>query len=108
MRVPPGNPPLRSMPQGPIFGPIMRVEVYTTRVCPYCVSAKSLLKKRDIPYTEIDVSGDHDKRVWLAKTSGQKTVPQIFIDGQPVGGFTELAALDKSGELAARLSAPAP
>jgi glutaredoxin 3 len=86
----------------------MRVHVSTTQVCPYCVAAKSLLKKRDIAYEEIDVSGDHDKRAWLAKTSGQKTVPQIFIDGKPVGGFTELAALDKSGELAARLAAPAP
>jgi glutaredoxin 3 len=91
-----------------MFGVIMRVHVYTTQVCPYCVAAKSLLKKRDIAYEEIDVSGDHDKRAWLAKTSGQKTVPPIFIDGKPVGGFTELAALDKSGELAARLAAPAP
>ena len=82
----------------------MRVEVYTTRVCPYCVAAKRLLNKRGIAYAEIDVSGDHDKRQWLVEQSGQRTVPQIFIDGEPIGGFTELDALDRSGELAARMS----
>jgi glutaredoxin 3 len=82
----------------------MRVEVYTTRVCPYCVAAKRLLNKRGIAYAEIDVSGDHDKREWLVAQSGQRTVPQIFIDGEPIGGFTELDALDRSGELAARMS----
>ncbi len=83
----------------------MRVQVYTTSFCPYCVAAKSLLKKRGIAFDEIDVSHDHDKRDWLVKQSGQKTVPQIFIDDQSVGGFTELDALDKSGELAKRIAA---
>jgi len=58
-----------------------------------------LLKKRKIAFTEIDVTGDHDKRRWLVETTGQRTVPQIFIDGKPIGGSDELALLDRRGEL---------
>ena len=79
------------------------VKVYTTTVCPYCFRAKALLAKRGIAYEEINVSNDPDKRAWLVKTTGQKTVPQIFIDGQPIGGSDELAALDRAGELAKRV-----
>jgi glutaredoxin 3 len=75
------------------------VIIYTTRVCPYCVAAKRLLEQRGIAYQEIDVTADDAKRAWLVETTGRRTVPQIFIAGQPVGGFDELAALDKSGEL---------
>jgi glutaredoxin 3 len=79
---------------------IARVQVYTTSVCPYCIRAKALLKKREVPYEEIDVSGDADKRAWLVGASGgRRTVPQIFIDGAPIGGSDELHALDRSGEL---------
>ena len=79
---------------------IADVKVYTTRICPYCFSAKALLKKRDIPFEEVDVSSDHEKRTWLVKASGgRRTVPQIFIDDKPIGGSDELHALDKSGEL---------
>ena len=76
-----------------------RVEVYTTTFCAHCIRAKFLLNRRKIPYVEIDVSGDHDKRMWLVKTTGMRTVPQIFIDGKPIGGARELAALDKAGDL---------
>lgn len=75
------------------------VLVYTTPVCPYCVMAKRLLTKKGVDYKEVDVASDGDKRRWLAETTGQKTVPQIFIDGKPYGGFTDLAALDKAGKL---------
>jgi glutaredoxin 3 len=78
---------------------IAHVKVYTTRICPYCISAKSLLKKRSVPYEEIDVSRDHEKRAWLVTATGRRTVPQIFIDDQPIGGSDELHALDASGEL---------
>jgi glutaredoxin 3 len=79
---------------------IADVKVYTTTFCPYCVRAKSLLKGRNVPFEEIDVSGDADKRAWLVKASGgMRTVPQIFIDGNPIGGSDELHALDRSGEL---------
>lgn len=75
------------------------VRVYTTQVCPYCVAAKNLLKRREIAFEEIDVSRDAEKRVWLLEQSGQRTVPQIFIGDRAIGGFTELSALDQSGEL---------
>jgi glutaredoxin 3 len=78
---------------------IAEVKVYTTAICPYCTRAKALLKKRGVPYEEIDVTGDADKRAWLVKVSGMRTVPQIFIDGQPIGGSDDLYALDESGEL---------
>jgi glutaredoxin 3 len=78
---------------------IAEVKVYTTQTCPYCHSAKALLKKRDVPYEEIDVSRDEEKRRWLVEVSKMRTVPQIFIDGKPIGGSDELHALDKSGEL---------
>jgi glutaredoxin 3 len=81
------------------------VLVYTTRVCPYCVAAKRLLGERGVAYKEIDVSNDNEKRAWLVQATGRRTVPQIFIAGEAIGGFDDLAALDKSGELAKKLAA---
>jgi glutaredoxin 3 len=81
------------------------VTIYTTLVCPYCMAAKRLLGARQIPYEEIDVTGDTAKRAWLVEvTGGRKTVPQIFIRGQSIGGYDELAALDNSGELALKVT----
>jgi len=82
----------------------MDVKVYTTERCPYCVRAKALLAKRDIPYQEIDVSDDPAKRAWLVEATGRRTVPQIFLDGEPIGGSDDLHALDRSGELAKRMA----
>lgn len=81
------------------------VRVYSTLICPYCVRAKMLLKDRGIAYEEVDVTGDHDKRMWLVKTTGRRTVPQIFIGEEAIGGFDELRALDVSGELTKKLAA---
>jgi glutaredoxin 3 len=78
---------------------IADVKVYTTPICPYCIRAKALLAKRGIPFEEVDVSRDDAKRSWLVATSGQRTVPQIFIDDKPIGGSDELHDLDASGEL---------
>ncbi|HVJ89803.1 MAG TPA: glutaredoxin 3 [Labilithrix sp.] len=75
------------------------VRVYSTTFCPYCVRAKHLLKARGIAFEEIDVSGDHEKRSWLVEATGRRTVPQIFIGDEAIGGFDELHALDRSGEL---------
>ncbi len=78
-----------------------KIDVYTTDYCPYCTRAKALLAKRGIAFDEIDVGGNTAKRQWLvAASGGRKTVPQIFINGVPVGGYDELAALDRSGDLA--------
>ncbi len=79
------------------------VTLYTTRVCGYCMAAKQLLAARKVPYQEVDVTTDPAKRAWLVEATGRRTVPQIFIAGEPIGGFDELAALDRSGDLAAKL-----
>jgi glutaredoxin 3 len=80
-----------------------KVTIYTTDVCPYCVRAKQVLKKHDVPFTEIDVTGDDERRRWLLERTGQRTVPQIFFDDDSVGGCTDLEAVVARGELAARL-----
>ena len=77
-----------------------RVAVYTTKTCPFCVRAKRLLEARGITYEEIDVGHDDALRADLIRRTGRRTVPQIFIDGDPIGGFEELAALDASTRLA--------
>ena len=76
-----------------------RVQVYTTTTCPFCVRAKRLLEARGIPYDDIDLSRDDQLRASVMRRSGRRTVPQIFIDGNAIGGYVELAALDTSGEL---------
>jgi glutaredoxin 3 len=76
-----------------------QVRVYSKKNCPYCVRAKSLLDRKGIPYEEIDVEGKDDLRIWLAETTGQKTVPQIFAGERPLGGFSDIDALDKQGKL---------
>jgi glutaredoxin 3 len=76
-----------------------KVQVYTKRICPYCTSAKALLKKKGVAFEEIDVENDDAKRDWLVEATGQRTVPQIFVDGRSLGGFTDIDALDKQGKL---------
>ena len=75
------------------------VKVYTTNWCPYCVRAKKLLEKKGAAYREIDVEGDDATRAWLIQATGQRTVPQIFVNDRPIGGFTDMAALDAKGGL---------
>jgi glutaredoxin 3 len=75
------------------------IQVYTTAYCPYCVRAKDLLKRKGLPYEEINLEGKFDELKALKDRTGHRTVPQIFIDGKMIGGFTELAALDARGEL---------
>lgn len=75
------------------------ITVYTTDWCPYCVRAKMLLKKKGWEFREINVEGDDEKRAWLVQVTGRRTVPQVFIGDQPVGGFDDIAALDRRGEL---------
>lgn len=84
------------------------VRIYTTRVCGYCVAAKRLLAARGVPYEEVDVTRDHEQRVWLAQATRRRTVPQIFIHGQPIGGYEELAALDRAGKLRELLAGKLP
>jgi glutaredoxin 3 len=79
---------------------MVKVDVYSTNYCPYCVRAKQLLDAKDIDYTEIDVTGDDAARMALVeKSGGRKTVPQIFINGNSIGGYDDLRALEESGKL---------
>lgn len=77
-----------------------RIEIYTTRYCPYCVAAKRLLSRKGIEFTEIDVSADAKGRSKLVtRANGRMTVPQIFIGSIHVGGWDDLYALDQAGKL---------
>jgi glutaredoxin 3 len=76
------------------------VEIYTTPFCPYCVDAKALLKKKNVAFTEIDVSRDRELRSkMMTRANGRTTVPQIFIGATHVGGCDDLYALDDAGGL---------
>lgn len=71
------------------------VEIYTTPFCPYCHAAKALLRKKGVTFHEIDVSSDQKLRMAMTqRAGGRRTVPQIFIGGQHVGGCDDLHALD--------------
>jgi len=76
-----------------------RVKIYTTTYCGYCLRAKKLLETKKIPFEEINVTEDPKTRDWLVQTTGLKTVPQIFIDDKPIGGYDDLAKLDAEGKL---------
>lgn len=85
-----------------------KIEVYSTAVCPYCVSAKNLLKSKGLEWSEVRIDTDPAQReVMLARSGGRRTVPQIFINGHHVGGFDDLAAADRSGKLAQLLETTA-
>ncbi len=82
------------------------VEIYTTKTCPYCVRAKNLLNAKDVDFVEHDVTGDDAARDALVKKSnGMRTVPQVFINGQHIGGYDNLASLEEKGELDKLLAA---
>ena len=76
-----------------------RVRMYTTRWCGYCVRAKALLEQRGIPFEEISLDDDPVFRQTLFDLTGRWTVPQILIDDEPIGGFSELWQLDRAGGL---------
>jgi glutaredoxin 3 len=76
------------------------VEIYTWQTCPYCIRAKLLLWWKGVSYTEYKIDGDGAARVKMGeRTGGPRTVPQIFINNQHVGGCDELYALDRQGKL---------
>jgi glutaredoxin 3 len=76
-----------------------QVVIYTTRICPYCVRAKQLFQRKGIAYEEIDVSLDNNLRLQLVARTKQRTVPQIFINDQHIGGCDDLYALERQGAL---------
>lgn len=83
------------------------VLVYSTRVCPYCVMAKRLLSNKGVPYQEVMVDVDYERRgEMLQRSNGRRTVPQIFVGDTHVGGYDDLAALDRAGRLDLLLREP--
>lgn len=81
------------------------VKIYTTPWCPYCVRAKKLLDKKQVAYEDFNVAYDNALRAEVSKRSGRTSVPQIFINDQPIGGCDELHELEARGELDALLMA---
>jgi glutaredoxin 3 len=85
---------------------MQEIRVYTTVVCAYCAAAKRLLAQRGLPYLEIDLTSDQELRMKLSRENGgYRTVPMIFIGDRFIGGFDDLNALDKKGELMAIVNA---
>lgn len=79
---------------------MQEIKVYTTKWCPYCVAAKRLLAQRGYPFEEIDLEGDPDLRAQLsAANDGYRTVPMIYVGQEFIGGYTDMAELDRNGTL---------
>jgi glutaredoxin 3 len=83
-----------------------KIEIYTTPFCGYCARAKGLLDSKGAAFEETDVMMDDKKRTEMRERTKRTTVPQIFINGQHIGGSDELAALEKAGKLDALLAQP--
>jgi glutaredoxin 3 len=75
-----------------------KVRVFVTSYCPYCTRAKQFLKSHDIDFETVDVTTDAEKRDWLVETTGMRTVPQIFVGDESVGGYTDMQALHRGGD----------
>ena len=76
-----------------------KVEIYTWQYCPFCIRAKSLLKKKNINFTEYKIDGDEDARaLMIARADGRRTLPQIFIDNEGIGGCDDLYALENENK----------
>ena len=83
---------------------MVRVEIYSSLFCPYCARARSLLQRKGVAFTDVDIMEDTSKRdEMMARAGGRTSVPQIFIDGEHIGGSDELCALDRAGKLDAKL-----
>lgn len=75
------------------------VKMYTTRICPFCTMAKRLLQQKGVPIEEVRVDEDTKQREEMMQISGRRTVPQIFVGATHVGGFEDLSALERAGQL---------
>ena len=76
-----------------------KIEIYTTGWCPYCSAAKALLDDKGVAYEEIDVTDPALRADMMQRANGRRTVPQIFIGDTHVGGYDDMAALDRRGQL---------
>ncbi len=98
---------------GPAGTPINQAEkskvlIYTTSLCGFCLAARAMLDEKNIDYLEIDVSDPGKRQLMIQHSKGARTVPQIFINGVHVGGFDEMAALERAGKLDAMLESGPP
>jgi len=84
-----------------------RLTIYTTEPCGFCRTAKSLLQKRNVPYSEVNLAKDPSGRAELVRTTGMMTFPQVVIDGNAIGGYQELVQADRAGVLVALAEAAA-
>jgi glutaredoxin 3 len=84
-----------------------RVVVFSTDACSYCEHAKNLLRKRGIPFEDVNLGADPELQAQLTEVTGMQTYPQIVVDGEPLGGLNELRAAEKSGVMASWTAAPA-
>ena len=82
-----------------------KVTIFTARWCGYCTRAKALLDGKGVPYEEVNLDDDPSFRQRLHDLTGGWTIPQIVIDDEPIGGYTELWRLDRSGSLDEKLAA---
>lgn len=76
-----------------------KVEIYTTQWCPYCHAAKSLLDEKGVSYEEVDADDPEIRMAMVQRANGRRTVPQIFVGETHVGGYDDMAALDRRGQL---------
>lgn len=76
-----------------------KVKVFVTDYCPYCIRAKQFLNNHEIPFETVDVGADAEKRRWLVEQTGMRTVPQIFVGDESLGGFTDMQAMHREGKL---------
>ena len=84
----------------------MNIEIYSADYCPHCTRAKGIFDRYGLSYTEYDITHDMEGRMTaMNRSGGRKTVPQIFIDGQHIGGCDDLVAFDQSGQLKALIAA---
>ncbi|MDI3261528.1 MAG: glutaredoxin 3 [Fulvimonas sp.] len=85
-----------------------RIEIYSTATCPYCTAAKNLLKAKGLSWDEVRIDTDPSQRErMLERSGGRRTVPQIFINDQHVGGYDDLVAADRNGKLKTLLESAA-
>jgi glutaredoxin 3 len=82
-----------------------KVKMYTKNYCPYCVHAKNLLEQKGVEFEEINLEGKFEEMADLVEKTGMRTVPQIFIGDELIGGFDQLSALEKEGKLDEKLQA---
>lgn len=84
-----------------------QVKIYTRSWCGYCTAALRLLRQKGVAFEEVDATSDPSTREWLVEETGYSTLPQIFIDDRPIGGYDDMRALDRAGRLDALLAGSA-